>query len=157
MLSRVQLCSPMDCSLPGSSSHGMILQAIFLEWVAISFSRGSSWPRDQIQVSCIAGRHFTVWATREVCHHLEIDKFYIGHPKYVADSGEYMRAVAKYGQTRRWVCIGVVFSWLLFSHEIGSKDRSSPCAAFWVISQGLIFKSPNLSVPNMLLVDSVNF
>ena len=36
-----------------------------LEWVAISFSRGSSWPRDQTQVSCIAGRHFTLWATRE--------------------------------------------------------------------------------------------
>ena len=34
------------------------------EWVAISFSRGSSWPRDQTQVSCIAGRYFTLWATR---------------------------------------------------------------------------------------------
>ena len=37
-----------------------------LEWVAISFFRGSPWPRDQTRVSCIAGRHFTVWATREV-------------------------------------------------------------------------------------------
>ena len=37
-----------------------------LEWVAISFSRGSSQPRDQTQVSCIVGRCFTVWATREV-------------------------------------------------------------------------------------------
>ena len=36
-----------------------------LEWVAIPFSKGSSWPRDQILVSCIAGRFFTVWATRE--------------------------------------------------------------------------------------------
>ena len=36
-----------------------------LQWVAISFSRGSSWPRDRTQVSCIAGRFFTVWATRE--------------------------------------------------------------------------------------------
>ena len=40
------LCNPMDCSLPGSSLHG-ILQARVLEWVAISISRGSSWPRDQ--------------------------------------------------------------------------------------------------------------
>ena len=40
------LCDPMDCSLPGSSVHG-IFQARVLEWVAISFSRGSSWPRDQ--------------------------------------------------------------------------------------------------------------
>ena len=36
-----------------------------LEWVAISFSRGSSWPRDWTQVSCIAGRRFNLWATRE--------------------------------------------------------------------------------------------
>ena len=40
-------------------------QARVLEWDAISFSRGSAWPRDQTQVSCIAGRHFTSWATRE--------------------------------------------------------------------------------------------
>ena len=59
------LCNPMDCSLPGSSIHG-ILQARILEWVAISFSRRSSRPRDQTQVSCIAGRRrFTFWATRE--------------------------------------------------------------------------------------------
>ena len=58
------LCDPMDCSLPGSSVHG-ILQIRILEWVAFSFSRGSSQPRDQTQVSCIAGRLFTIWATRE--------------------------------------------------------------------------------------------
>ena len=58
------LCDPMDCSLPGFSVHG-IFQARVLEWVAISFSRGSSWPRDRPQVSCIAGRRFTLWATRE--------------------------------------------------------------------------------------------
>ena len=54
----------MDCSLPGSSVHG-ILQARILEWVAISFSRGSSWPRDRSRVSCVAGGFFTDWATRE--------------------------------------------------------------------------------------------
>ena len=58
------LCDPMDCSLPCSSIRG-ILQARILEWVAISFSRGSSQLRDQTQVSCIAGRRFTIWATRE--------------------------------------------------------------------------------------------
>ena len=56
------LCDPMDCSLPGFSLHG-IFQARVLEWVAISFSSGSSWPRDRTQVSCIAGSHFTLWAT----------------------------------------------------------------------------------------------
>ena len=58
------LCNPMDCSPPGSSVHG-ILQARILEWVAIPFSRGSSQARDQTQVSCIASRFFTIWATRE--------------------------------------------------------------------------------------------
>ena len=58
------LCNSMDCSLPGSFVHG-ILQSRILEWVAMSSSRGSSWPRDQTWVSCIAGRFFTIWATRE--------------------------------------------------------------------------------------------
>ena len=58
------LCDPMDCSLPGSSVHG-IFQAIVLEWTAISFSRGSSQPRDWTQVSYIVDRWFTVWATRK--------------------------------------------------------------------------------------------
>ena len=53
----------MDCSLPGCSVHG-IFQARVLEWGAISFSRGPSWPRDRTQVSCIVGRRFTVRATR---------------------------------------------------------------------------------------------
>ena len=57
-------CDPMNCSLPGSSVHG-ILQARILEWVAIPFSRGSFWPRDEIRVSYIAGGFFTVWATRK--------------------------------------------------------------------------------------------
>ena len=54
----------MDCSLLGSSVHG-ILQARILEWVAISFSRGSSWARDRTWVFCIGGRCFNLWATRE--------------------------------------------------------------------------------------------
>ena len=53
------LCNPMDCSPPGSSVCG-ITQAKILEWVAISFSRGSSLPRDRTQVSYIAGRLFTI-------------------------------------------------------------------------------------------------
>ena len=57
------LCDPMDCSLPGSSVHG-ILQATVLRWVTISFSRESSWPRDWTQVSHTADRFFIVWATR---------------------------------------------------------------------------------------------
>ena len=53
------LCNPMDCSPPGSSIHG-ILQTRILEWVAISFSRGTARPRVRTPVSCIAGRRFTL-------------------------------------------------------------------------------------------------
>ena len=52
----------MDCSPPGSSVHG-VLQAKILEWAAVPFSRGSSWPRDQTQVSCTECRFFTIWDT----------------------------------------------------------------------------------------------
>ena len=53
------LCDPMDCSVHGN------LQARILEWVAFPFSRGSSWPRNQTKVSCIAGGFFTNWAIKE--------------------------------------------------------------------------------------------
>ena len=58
------LCHPVDFSSPGSSVHG-IPQARTLEWVAISFSTGSSRPKDRTWVSYIAGGFFTVWPTRE--------------------------------------------------------------------------------------------
>ena len=59
------LCNHMDRSPPGFFVHG-ILQARILEWVSIPFSRGSSQPRDQTQVSSIAHSFFTIWATQEV-------------------------------------------------------------------------------------------
>ena len=58
------LCDPMDCSPPGSSVHG-ISQTRILEWSAISFFRGAAQTMDQAHVSCLAGRFFTVWSTRE--------------------------------------------------------------------------------------------
>ena len=61
--SSLTVCYPMDCSLPGSSVHG-ILRARIPEWVAIPFSRGSSQPRDWAWVSYIAGRFYTVWVTK---------------------------------------------------------------------------------------------
>ena len=77
----LQLCltlfDPMDCSLPGSSVHG-ILQATILEWVAVPSSRGSSWPRDQTHVCkspALAGGFFTTSATWEAL------KFLLQHVK----------------------------------------------------------------------------
>ena len=61
------LCDSIDCTPPGSSVH-IILQAIILEWVAISFSRGSSWPlltQGQTWVSCIARQILYYWANWE--------------------------------------------------------------------------------------------
>ena len=67
---------PHGCSPPGSSVHG-ILQARVLEWIAMPSSRGSSRPRDRTQVSRIAGRFFTSWATREVLQYLKIINCFI--------------------------------------------------------------------------------
>ena len=57
--SSLSLCDPMNCSQPGSSAH-RILQGRILEWIAMPFSRGSSQPRDQTQVSRIAGVFYTI-------------------------------------------------------------------------------------------------
>ena len=68
------LCDPITGACPGSSILG-IFQARILEWVATCFSRGSSQPRDRTRVSCISGRRFTLWATREAhicCIHSSI-------------------------------------------------------------------------------------
>ena len=64
------LCDPMDSSLPGSAVHG-IFQTRILEWAAISFSRGSSQPRNRTWVSCIADRrfyHLSVCSSIQLCH-----------------------------------------------------------------------------------------
>ena len=64
----------MDSTQQAPLSKG-ILQARILEWVAMTYSRGSSQPRDQIQVSHIAGRFFTIWATRESICYISLEKF----------------------------------------------------------------------------------
>ena len=75
LLSRVWLCFPMDCSLLGSSVHGIL-----------PFSRGFFQPRGQTQVSCIAGEFFTIWATREAPKvHMTVpcsDPPHLGFPSY---------------------------------------------------------------------------
>ena len=74
------LCNPIDCSPPGSSVHG-ISQARILEWVAISFSRGSSQPRDRTWVFCIAGRFFTISGTViSSCGYYVITQHKVSHP-----------------------------------------------------------------------------
>ena len=90
-------CSVMSNSLwshglylPGSSVHG-IFQARIPEWAAISFSSGSSQPRDWTQVSCIAGRCFTIWATRKAQRAKAQREMYKEHLKWLNDEETYMR------------------------------------------------------------------
>ena len=76
------LCDPMDWHLPGSSVHG-ILQARMLEWVAVPFSRGSSWPRDQTHISCVSclsGGFFTTSATWEAHLYIYVYLLPLGPP-----------------------------------------------------------------------------
>ena len=83
----------MDCSPPGSSIHG-IFQARILEWVAISYATESSQPRDRTWVSCIAGRFFIIWDTREA--HLNLKGTQKGD-KYLPFSS-YQTAATPYGE-----------------------------------------------------------
>ena len=97
------LCNPMDYSLPGSSIQG-IFQSRVVKWVPITFSRVSSWPRDWTQVSFIAGRRFTIWATRGLhtfaIYFLVVDKemgllWGLNHHTLL--------------QTRLAICLGILF------------------------------------------------
>ena len=67
----------MNCSPPGSSLHG-IFRARILEWVAISFSRGFSQPRDQTWVSCIDRQILYHRATRKACEYCSVVEFTVG-------------------------------------------------------------------------------
>ena len=78
------LCNPMDCSPPGSSVLGISWARIW-EWLAIFFSRGSFWPRNWTQISCVIGRFFTDWATRESLISVEGGLF-INNLRYADDT-----------------------------------------------------------------------
>ena len=68
---------PMNCTPPASFVYG-IFQARILKWIAMPFSRGCSWPRDQTHVyCCFAGRFFTVWSTRNFCSNYML--YYLDH------------------------------------------------------------------------------
>ena len=109
------LCDPMDCSPPGSSVHG-ILQARILEWIAIPFSRGSFWPRDQTRVFFIAGRFFTVWATGKIT--LSLAPVYSFELKAQSDGLDSLL------KNNEWCQVLLVFPWALSS--------KAPFPSHWV-------------------------
>ena len=98
------LCDPIDCSLQGSSVHG-IFQARVLDWVVTSFSRGSSRPRDRTWASHIAGRCFTIWATREAPLIAKRDS-QILEEEAVTKLKIYMRGTLKISQWRTLSSLG---------------------------------------------------
>ena len=73
-------CDPTDCSPPGSSVRG-VLQAGVLERVAVPSSRGSSWPRDQTQLSCTVGSFFTIWGFWAIPCCCSQDPYYARFPR----------------------------------------------------------------------------
>ena len=81
--SSLTLCNPMDCGLPGSSVQG-ISQARMLEWVAISFSRGSSQSRDWIHVACLAGKFFTIEPPGKPKSKILLPKYYYSRPFFLS-------------------------------------------------------------------------
>ena len=114
------LCDPVECSPPASSVHG-ILQARILEWVAISFSRGSSRPRDRTQVSHIAGRCFNLWATREATSKKKkkIKKEFCLKTDFWLKNIE--KIAAKQFNCKQFNC-----GWLVSSRKIGLQSRIAP-------------------------------
>ena len=116
----------MDCSQPGSSVHG-ILQARILEWASISFSRGSSRPRNRTQLSHILGRCFNLWATREALELSIVVHFSYQHQNCFL---KYIKPEHKnWGSTRCSVTTQrrMIFfppSWQHFAHPRGQKDSN---------------------------------
>ena len=123
----------MDCSPPGSSVCG-ILQARILEWVAISFSKGSSRPRDQTRVSRIAGRCFTIWATRGVPSvsqdaHLRWGEIQLHLPESLGNAGAEESGACTGGVPFRW---GLVRHWCpLIGLHPSLSQCLEPCKLSW--------------------------
>ena len=91
---------PKDWSPPGSSVHE-ILQAKILEWIIISFSRGSSWARDQTSASCISGRFFNDWAIREF--HIYIYIYHFPTDSVGKESASNARLLLAKYETQVWL------------------------------------------------------
>ena len=78
-LSCPTLCDPMDCNLPGSSVH-RICQARLLEWVAVSYSRGPSWPRDGLLHCTWILYHWDTWEAQFVLRSFPLSGFCSSNP-----------------------------------------------------------------------------
>ena len=131
-------CDPVDYSPPGSSVHG-ILPARILEWVAISYSRGSSQLRDRTQVFCIASRLFKLWATREAL-------FAIGENKFVLFCFN-VKAVWMKSFQNEWVMVISVLTMPFLrglASWLSNKLSNGFCSDLWVRFPSLVHKVKGL-------------
>ena len=128
----------MDYNPPGSLVHG-IFQAKILEWVAISFSRGSFQARDWTQVFCIAGKLFTVWATSEAHFHTNTYICTYIHNKIQNQLQQASVLIAKANRSSKYYPN-------LISHQL-LTHMVSPIwlLTIWLISELFRFKKPLLS------------
>ena len=118
---------PMDCSPSGSSVHG-ILQATMLEWVANSSSRRSPWPRDQIQVSCLAGRFFT---TEPLGKPINTFKGYQLHVGQIQNSEPDSHSLPLKHWTQHFLTVRQVYAprfFVLSQQRFGVTDIKAPLA-----------------------------
>ena len=113
-------CYPTDCSMPRSSVHG-ILQARILECVAISFTRGSSRPRNQTPVSCIVGRFFTDWATSEA-HGKVLHVFFSMKAQPVATSLISSSTTKMYDSYFQFLVENFVLNWVIWTLRFYSSS-----------------------------------
>ena len=132
------LCDPTDCSPPGSSVHG-ILQERILEWVAITFSRGSSHTRDQTHISCISRQILYHWATRgSPDPQSEVGNSAMAIPDVkMVQAGRVLPSIC--GDIFSGACSITVFSWrrtllCLRLHRTETQKRPPSC---WVGNQDL--------------------
>ena len=115
----VQLfCKPMDYGLPGSSAH-RISQARTVKWVAISFSRGSSWPRDQTHVSCTGRWILYHWPTREAWTHIQLIPFAV-HLK-LNNTVNQLYANKKFKNNKQIRDVG----WSIINPELSTSQQSA--------------------------------
>ena len=116
------LCDPMDYTV-----HG-ILQTRILEWVAFPFSRGSSQPRNQTAVSCIAGKFFTNWAIREYKKTRSNSKNRtVGESEIL-----YLQMILKIGQNIMFQKLFFTFAFMVCFYEIFfAKSEEGICGKVW--------------------------
>ena len=126
----------MDCSLLSSSVHG-IPQARMLEWIAISFSKGPSWPWDQTWVSCIAGRFFTIWAIRKFLK-LNIRSYIISRDfltLFNKKCSENKFQLYHFKTLKHYIDRGIQAKWLFILHLLSRNyGKSLMYLAYWIPS-----------------------